>query len=176
MLKIKKKSVCGQGPSGILKELTVPIEKVKIEKAVTTLVEPICESAGMELVLVELRREPGGRILRIYIDRPASGITLDDCTLISQQVTHLLDVRLEAIGPYNLEISSPGIQRPLVKPADYKRFAGQPAYIQLKKALDGRKKFKGTLGVVTDETIQIETESGTVSFDFKQIARARLNI
>jgi len=170
----RKKPVRDQGPAGVSKKPAVPVEK--IEKAVTALVEPVCASFGIELVLVEFRREPAGRILRLYIDRPAGGVTLDDCTLISRQVTDLLDVSLEEIGPYNLEVSSPGIQRPLVKPDDYKRFAGQPVRIQLETAMDGRKKFKGTIGAATDETVEIETETGTVSFAFKQIARARLNV
>ena len=169
----RKRTVRGQGPDSVLKKPAVPAEK--IEKAVTGLVEPVCTSAGLELVLVEFRREPAGRILRLYIDRPDGGVTLDDCTLISRQVTDLLDVSLEEIGPYNLEVSSPGIQRPIVRPADYRRFAGQPVRIRLHAAVDGRKKFTGTIGAATDETVQIETDTGTVSFTYKQIARARLN-
>lgn len=137
------------------------------------LVQPVCEAAGMELVLAEFRREPAGRILRLYIDRPG-GVTLGDCAHISRQVTDLLDVSIEGIGPYNLEVSSPGINRPLVKKNDYHRFSGHTARIRLHKPVDGRKNFTGTLSMATDETVQIDTETGTVSFDFSQIARARL--
>ena len=170
----RKRPVRGKGSAGVSQQPAVPAEK--IEKAVTALVEPVCTSAGLELILAEFRREPAGRILRLYIDRPEGGVTLDDCTLISRQVTDLLDVSLEEIGPYNLEVSSPGIQRPLVKPADYQRFAGQPVRVQLHEALDGRKKFNGMIGAATDDSVQIETDTGTVSFVYNQIARARLNV
>jgi len=155
-----------------LKKTARPPEK--LEKAVTALVEPVCVAAGLDLVLVEFRREPAGRILRLYIDRPEGGVTMEDCTHISRQVTDLLDVSMDDIGPYNLEVSSPGINRPLVKPADYKRFTGHLVRIRLHAPVDGQKKFKGTLITATDETVQIETDKGTVSFDFSQIARTRL--
>jgi len=168
----RKKPVRGRGtPEGRGKR---PGPTEKLEKAAAALVEPVCTAAGLELVLAEFRREPAGRILRLYIDRPDGGVTLDDCTHISRQVTDLLDVSLEDIGPYNLEVSSPGIHRPLVKPADYRRFSGQPVRIQLSAAVNGRKRFKGVISAATDETVQIETDTGTVSFEFTQIARARL--
>lgn len=168
----KKKQGRGQRPAHVLKKTAVSPEK--LEKAATALVEPVCTAAGLELVLVEFRREPAGRILRLYIDRPEGGVTLEDCTHISRQVTDLLDVSMENLGPYNLEVSSPGIQRPLVKPADYQRFAGQSVRVWLHEPVNGQKKFKGTLSAVTAETVQIETATGTVSFDFSQIARTRL--
>lgn len=168
----RKKPRRGQGSAPVLKKAARPPEK--LEKAVTALVEPVCAAAGLDLVLVEFRREPAGRILRLYIDRPEGGVTLEDCTHISRQVTDLLDVSMDDIGPYNLEVSSPGINRPLVKPADYQRFAGQWVRIRLHAPVNGQKKFKGTLIAATDETVQIETDKGTVSFDFSQIARTRL--
>jgi ribosome maturation factor RimP len=101
-------------------------------------------------------------------------VTLDDCAHISRQVTDLLDVSMADIGPYNLEVSSPGTNRPLVKKNDYCRFEGQTARIRLREPVNGRKNFKGTLSTATDETVQIKTETGIVSFNFSQIARARL--
>ena len=108
----RKKTVRGQKPSVALKKNTLP--SAKLEKMATALVKPVCEAAGMELVLAEFRREPAGRILRLFIDRPG-GVTLGDCAHISRQVADLLDVSMEGIGPYSLEVSSPGINRPLVK-------------------------------------------------------------
>jgi ribosome maturation factor RimP len=168
----RKKSGRGQRSDPVLKKPARPPEK--LEKAVTALVEPVCAAAGLDLVLAEFRREPAGRILRLYIDRPEGGVTLEDCTHISRQVTDLLDVSMDDIGPYNLEVSSPGINRPLVKPADYQRFAGQLVRIRLHAPVNGQKKFKGTLIAATDEAVQIETDEGSVSFDFSQIARTRL--
>lgn len=167
----RKKTVRDQKPSDALEKSRVPF--AKLEKTATDLVQPVCEAAGMELVLAELRREPAGRILRLYVDRPG-GVTLDDCALISRQVADLLDVSLEGIGPYNLEVSSPGTNRPLVTENDYRRFTGHTVRISLHEPVNGQKKFKGTLSAVIDGTVQIKTETGTVSFDFSQIARARL--
>jgi len=168
----KKKSARRQGAQKALPTTAVPA--AKLETAATALVEPVCAAAGLELVLAEFRRESSGRILRLYIDRPDGGVTLDDCADISRQVTDLLDVSLEDIGPYNLEVSSPGIERPLVKPTDYQRFTGKAARIQLHAAVNGQKKFKGIISTATDETVQIETDAGTVSFDFSQIVKGRL--
>ena len=168
----RKRRRRGQGSAPVVKKAARPPEK--LEKAATALLEPVCAAAGLDLVLVEFRREPAGRILRLYIDRPEGGVTLEDCTHISRQVTDLLDVSMEDIGPYNLEVSSPGINRPLVKPVDYQRFAGQLVRIRLHAPVNGQKKFKGALIAATDETVQIETDKGTVSFDFSQIARTRL--
>ncbi len=171
-MKVKrKKPVRGQKSSDALKENRVPF--IKLEKTATALVQPICEAAGMELVLAEFRREPAGRILRLYVDRPG-GVSLDDCAHISRQVSDLLEVSMEGIGPYNLEVSSPGTNRPLVTESDYRRFTGHAARISLHEPVNGQKRFKGTLSATTDGTVQIETETGTVSFDFSQIARARL--
>jgi ribosome maturation factor RimP len=168
----RKKPARGRGRGNVPRKPAVPAEK--LEKTVTALVEPVCAAAGLELVLAEFRREPAGRILRLYIDRPDGGVTLDDCTHISRQVTDLLDVSLADIGPYNLEVSSPGVDRPLVKPGDYQRFADHQVRIRLHEPVDGRKTFKGTISTVTDETVQIKTATETVSFDFSQIDRARL--
>lgn len=168
----KKKLVRSRGPAQASPPAAVRSEK--LENAATALVEPVCAAAGLELVLAEFRRESTGRILRLYIDRPDGGVTIDDCTDISRQVTDLLDVSLADIGPYNLEVSSPGIERPLVKPADYQRFTGKTARIQLHAPVNGQKKFKGVISTATDETVQIETDAGAVSFDFSQIAKGRL--
>ena len=150
-----------------------PAAAGKLAREATVLVQPVCEAAGLELVMAEFRREPSGRILRLYIDRP-DGVTMDDCAHISRQVTDLLDVSMENIGPYNLEVSSPGPRRPLVKKSDYQRFAGHMARIRLHEPLDGQEKFKGILSVADAETVKLETETGSVSFDFSQIAKARL--
>ena len=86
-------------------------EKVIIGR-IEALAEPLCESEGLELVHVEYQREAGGRILRLYIDR-SGGVSLDDCVSVSRQLNDLLDVKLEDIGPYTLEVTSPGPERPL---------------------------------------------------------------
>ena len=100
-----------------------------IIKQVKALAESLCESEGLELVHVEYQREPGGKILRLYIDR-VGGVALDDCVNVSRQLNDLLDVHLDNIGPYNLEVTSPGPERPLSKLQDYERFKGRKAKIK----------------------------------------------
>ncbi|MBI5897050.1 MAG: ribosome maturation factor RimP [Desulfobacterales bacterium] len=101
------------------------------------LAEPLCLSEGLELVHVEYQREPAGRTLRIYLDKPG-GVTLDDCVNISRQLGDLLDVGLETEASYRMEVSSPGIQRPLGRLGDFERFKGRRAKVRTAQALEGR--------------------------------------
>lgn len=144
-----------------------------VARNVTALVEPICEAEGLELVLAELVREAGGRVLRLFIDGPG-GITLDDCARVSRHVDDLLDVALDDFGAYRLEVSSPGIQRPLTKPADFDRFKDRGVHIRLETAVDGRRNFKGVLRGTLDHRVMVEIENETVMFDREAIAKARL--
>ena len=148
-------------------------ERERVLATVKKLAEPLCHAEGMELVFIEFQAEPGGRILRIYIDQPG-GVTLDDCVAISRQLGDLLDVSLETDEPYNLEVSSPGANRPLGKLADYERFKGQEAKIQISEPLDGQKNFKGTLMGAEDRVITILTNDKTVAIRFDTITKARL--
>ena len=106
---------------------------------VSDLAEPLCREEGMELVHVEYQREAGGRILRVYIDKPG-GVGLNDCVNVSRQLSDLLDVYVERDDAYRLEISSPGPDRPLGKTADYERFKGRDIRIKTARPLDGQKK------------------------------------
>ena len=112
-------------------------------------------------------------VLRIYIDRP-EGVTLDDCQKVSQQLSAVLDVEDPIPGAYTLEVSSPGLDRPLRKPADFRQRLGQRVRIELLLPLNGRRRFTGTLrGVETDEVL-IEVDATLVRLPFAQIGKARL--
>jgi len=137
------------------------------------LAEPLCESEGYELVHIEFQSEPGGRTLRLYIDKPG-GISLDDCVAVSRQLSDLLDVALEDIGPYNLEVSSPGPERPLGKIEDFSRFRGSKAKIRTVRPIEGRKNFTGVLAGVEEGHINLTTVEKTVAIPFDMIQRARL--
>ncbi len=100
-----------------------PVNEQKIVEQVRALAQPLCEAEGLELIHVEFQREPGGRILRLYIDKP-DGINLNDCVGISRQMGDILDVNLDDIGPFNLEVTSPGPSRPLTTPEDFEKFKG----------------------------------------------------
>jgi ribosome maturation factor RimP len=144
-----------------------------IIKQVEALAHPLCESEGLELVHVEYQRESSGRILRLYIDRPQR-VTLDDCINVSRQLNDLLDVYLDDIGPYNLEVTSPGPERPLSKLRDYERFKGHRAKIRTIQPIDGQKNFTGIIAGVTAEQINLSSNADTVVIAFDNISRARL--
>lgn len=133
----------------------------------------MCEAEGLELVHIEYQREAGGRILRLFIDRPG-GVTLDDCADISRQAGDLLDVYLENTGPYSLEVSSPGSNRPLSKALDYERFMGRQARIRTRQPIEGRKNFKGVLAGISAGVVKLSVEGIIVSIPFGEIARAQL--
>lgn len=140
---------------------------------VTRIVEPVCESEGMELVHVEYQKEPAGKILRLYIDRPG-GVTLDDCAAVSRQVSDLLDVYIERNESYYLEVSSPGVNRPLGKPDDFNRFKGQAARIKAFRPINGQKNFKGVLMGIEEGKVNLLVNDQPVAIDIENIAKARL--
>ena len=138
------------------------------------LFEPVIESMGYELVGVEFVGGGGHGTLRVYIDREG-GVNLDDCAAISHQISGILDVEEPIQQAYDLEISSPGIDRPLFKLSDYERFAGQVAKIKLAVALVGRKNFRGELlGVADPGLVQIEVDGERFDLPYADIARANL--
>jgi ribosome maturation factor RimP len=140
---------------------------------VARLADPVCQGEGMELVHVEFQREPGGLTLRIYLDKPG-GVTLDDCVEISRQLEDILDVHAHDIPPYRLEVSSPGIDRPVGKLADFMRFKGLQAKIRVATAVGGRKNFTGVLDGVVDDRVKLLMDGDPVSVEFNDILKARL--
>jgi ribosome maturation factor RimP len=144
-----------------------------IIKQVEALAEPLCDSEGLELVHVEYQRESAGRILRLYIDR-AGGVTLDDCVNVSRQLNDLLDVYLDDIGSYNLEVTSPGPERPLSKPKDYERFKGCRAKIKTWQPVNDQKNFTGIILGVAEDQIKLSSNEKTVVIPYGNISKARL--
>lgn len=146
------------------------------EKKVTELLVPILEEQNFELVDVEFVKEGPNWYLRIYIDKEG-GVSIDDCELVSRA----LDKKLEESNPieqaYILEVSSPGIDRPLKKPDDFVKYAGQIVDIKLYKAMNGQKEFQGELQGLNDNVITIidETEQ-EFSFEQKDVASVRLAV
>lgn len=121
--------------------------------------ERIVEFAGMELVHVEARRESGGMVLRLYIDREG-GVTLDDCARVSRQVSAELDADDPLPGRYILEVSSPGLDRPLSKERDFQRFSGQTVRIVTAAPLQGQRHFKGRLNGLAEGSVHLVLEDG----------------
>ncbi|MFZ0242518.1 MAG: ribosome maturation factor RimP [Desulfobacterales bacterium] len=144
-----------------------------IARQVFTIAEPVCEAEGIELVFVEFHSEAAGRVLRVYIDKPG-GITLDDCAAVSRQLTDILDVSLEEMGAYTLEVSSPGLERPLGRVEDFERFKGKKIRVQTSRPLDGRKSFTGILAGIVNGQVTLMIDKETVSIPHTAIKRARL--
>lgn len=136
------------------------------------LLEPVVESLGYELVDLELRLG-GHSIVRLFIDKD-DGITLDDCELVSHQVSGVLDVEDPLPGNYSLEISSPGIDRALRTADHFSRFAGERVKMQTHALVNGRKRFKGTLKGIEGEEITLEVDGAEVKVTLDNVHSARL--
>ena len=126
----------------------------------------VAASYGLEIFDVEFRREGQGLVLRVRIDRPGPAATAEDsvsienCAQVSRDLSTLLDVEDVVPGAYTLEVSSPGLDRPLRHADDYRRFSGRRAKLVMREAVDGQKYFKGRLGGVDDEAVLIDAEDG----------------
>jgi ribosome maturation factor RimP len=149
---------------------------------ITTLVTPILADLGVELVELEFKREGQGQLLRLFIDKPG-GVTLDDCIAASREVSATLDVEDPISSPYRLEVSSPGIDRPLKKPADFARFAGQVVKIKTRELLDPdgrghrRKTFNGELLGLEGSQVRLrltDKRGGEISIALDDIEKANL--
>lgn len=140
------------------------------------LLEPLIEQLGYELVDVEWSAGRNG-VLRIFIDHvtPERGhIGIEDCEEVSRAVSALMDVEDPLPGAYTLEVSSPGFDRLLRKPAHFARFTGERIWVELKTARAGRKRYTGTLEACNDSGIEMAVDGQTVSVGFAEVSKARL--
>lgn len=144
---------------------------MRAQERLIDLIEPVVGGLGYELVGVEF--DGRQRVLRIYIDSPA-GITLDDCSKVSYQVSGVLDVEDPIPGRYQLEISSPGLDRPLFALAHFERFKGEMARLQLARAIEGRRRFKARLLGVEGESVLLQDGEATFRIPYESIEKARL--
>ncbi len=142
-------------------------------KQLLDIIEPAVTALSYELVGVEYIAQGKHSVLRIYIDSEA-GITVDDCAAVSHQVSAVLDVEDPISGVYTLEVSSPGLDRPLFTEAHYERYLGEQAEIRLRSPLDGRRKFKGRLQSVKDGQVEIEVDGESYTIDIDNVEKAHL--
>ncbi len=134
----------------------------------------ILESMDMELVDIQFRRERHGWVLRLFIDTEG-GVTLDHCADVSREVGQLLDVEDIIEHAYRLEVSSPGVERPLKSLSDFERFVGRKARIKLHEAVDGGKTFEGIIESVIDKEIALSVDKEvTIRCKFDELNKARL--
>lgn len=149
------------------------------ERAVADLAEPVLEELGFRLVRVKISGRDGGTV-QIMAERPEGEMTVDDCATISRRLSPVLEAYDPMPGHYNLEVSSPGIDRPLVRPSDFALWAGHEAKLELKEPVDGRKRFRGMIeGVAKDEVrlrmeLDGKDEPVTIGLPFSLIGEAKL--
>ncbi|MFA7242103.1 MAG: ribosome maturation factor RimP [Sulfuricellaceae bacterium] len=132
--------------------------------------EPTIVGLGYELVDLEMSNR--GRLLRIFIDKPG-GVTVDDCVLVSNQVSRLLAVELD-FDYDHLEVSSPGLDRPLKKEADFQRFSGEKVQLKLRTPLNGRKNFVGVLRGAERGVLSLEVDGALLALELANLDKARL--
>jgi ribosome maturation factor RimP len=151
------------------------MERTDAVSRVEQIIAPTLDDMGYELVRVQLSGGPQHSRLQIMAERAdQQGMTVDDCADISRAVSALLDVEDPIAGSYDLEVSSPGIDRPLTRPRDFERFAGNLAKIELRQAVDGQRRFRGLLKGVADGCAVLETETGIVGLPIAEIDKAKL--
>jgi len=137
------------------------------------LIAPAVEAVGFEYVGAEQLQQGSGKVLRIYVDGP-KGVTADDCASISHQVSAVLDVEEPFKGKYRLEVSSPGLDRPIFTLEQYKRFIGRSIKLKLKVPLEQRRNFSGALLAVDGQNVCLSAEGQELTFDFEDIEKASL--
>ncbi|MHB8788606.1 MAG: ribosome maturation factor RimP [Desulfobulbaceae bacterium] len=147
----------------------------KVLAAIEQYAEPLLRDLGIELVEVQFRREGHGWVVRLFIDRE-QGVTLDDCAAVSRAISTWLDVEDLIEHAYHLEVSSPGLERPLKRIEDFQRFVGRQAKVKLKEPRDGQNVFIGTLEQVVGEEVILLVDGRQVAIPFAEIARARLTL
>lgn len=147
-----------------------------VEEMVMAEAEAVAQPLGIEVVEVEYQTSPQGRVVRVFIDKPG-GVSVEDCRAVSEPLSGALD-RLDPIpGPYRLEVSSPGIERPLRKPEDFRRFAGRDVDIHMFGPVQGRRHWTGTLLGMEHGQVRLQLEDGsTVELPHEGISRARLRV
>ena len=149
-------------------------QRQSLAARITEMAEQVAASMGMEVILVEIKGSGNRSVLRTFIDQPG-GISLDDCERFSRRLSVSLDVEDWIPFSYNLEVSSPGINRPLVKESDYKRFCGKDATVRTRTPIEGRKNLKGRIAGVTAGRLELEISPGNaVEIALMDIEKANL--
>ncbi len=146
---------------------------------IATLLAPTVRSLGVELLGIEYLPAPGSAVLRLYIDVPADAgdrrqVGIEDCGAVSREVSAQLDVEDPISGNYTLEVSSPGVDRPLFAPEQFARFLGERAKVGLKLPQDGRRRLQGVIAAVDGDRITFDVDGAPVQVGFDNIDKARL--
>ncbi len=149
------------------KNSSILIEKIK------EVAQPLCQAEDLELVHLEYATSDREKTVRIFLDKPG-GITLDDCAYVSRQLGDLIDVHIENIGSYRLEVSSPGPNRPLNTKKDFYRFKGERVKIETNELIENKKRFTGILDIINDDSVVIAVDGKKVEIKDSAISKAIL--
>jgi len=142
-----------------------------LEQKIVDIISPVTTEMGLDILWVEYK----GGILSVFAENPETGkLTLDECTQISREISPLLEVEDPISGKYRLEISSAGIDRPLLKPADYVRYKDLEAKVEVDEMIEGQKKFRGYIRESDDDKVILETDQGSVELPFLSIIKAKM--
>jgi len=145
----------------------------KAGRTLTRLLRPAVESLGYELIGIEHEQGKRSGVLRLYIDKE-EGIAVEDCEKVSRQVSAVLDVEDPIAGEYTLEVSSPGLDRPLFEIEQFAQYAGEEVKLRLRSPIDGRRNFTGLIVECTDGTVVLKVDDESVRLPFDAIGVARL--
>lgn len=167
ILEIPDKKV-GLGPFFYLQGMTLAKNAI-----INELLEPVVSGLGYELVGIEYLPQGRRSVVRIFIDQE-EGISLGDCEKVSRQVSAVMDVEDPIKGEYTLEVSSPGLDRPLFTSEHYKRFIGEKVNIRVRSPLDGKRKFIGVIIDATEQDVKLSVDGQTIDLPLDEIEKANL--
>ena len=145
-----------------------------VANRVEQLIGPVVNDLGFNIVRVQLSGTKSQQLQIMAEPLAGGGMTVDDCARISRTVSAVLDVEDPISGPYRLEVSSPGLDRPLVKIGDFERYAGFEAKVEVHQPINGRKQFRGRVMGVDGETVKVLVEDAEMEFPYSEIHRAKL--
>lgn len=145
-----------------------------LEEKIENLLRPTIESMGFEFWGCEYMPAGKHSTLRVFIDKAEVGVTVDDCGLVSRQVSAIMDVEDPISNAYMLEVSSPGMDRPLFKPEQYKAYEGEEVQLRTSVPVMGRKRFKGQMTAVTEDSIAVEVDGEEYEVPFALIDKANV--
>ena len=144
------------------------------DERLTDLLTPVIENMGLACLGVEYSPSHGNSLVRVYIDAADRAVTVDDCEAVSREVSATLDVHDPVSGRYTLEVSSPGLDRPLFTPAHFARFVGRTAKVEVNLPIDGRRRFNGPIVAVENEDVVLNQDGRAVRIAHANIHKARL--
>jgi ribosome maturation factor RimP len=161
----------------VVSRLMQPLDRVR------AIAERVAGSRGLEIWDVQSKREAQGQVVRVFIDRPGpaatpeESVSIEDCAEVNREMSTILDVEDPLPFAYTLEVSSPGLDRPLRQPEDYRRFAGRLAKVVVSEAVDNQKAFEGRLRGLEDDAVLFEAPNGRMHrLPLRLITRARLEV